>query len=132
MNTNEKWFIRSWALLSFAGLAVHKIVHYSEIPYGRGMEMLDNILTAVILPLTVTLIVYKNICIWRQSPRLWWRRCRRFTFWFGISIGTILPIVIGFKKGDMSDIPVILCVAAASLLIAAVAHIRLRRMSCKP
>ena len=132
MNTNEKWFIRSWALLSLAGLAVHKIVRYSDTPYGRGMEMLDNILTAVILPLTVTLIVYKNICIWRQSPRLWWRRCRRFTFWFGISIGTILPIVIGFKKGDMSDIPVILCVAAASLLIAAVAHIRLRRMSCKP
>lgn len=133
MNTDEKWFVRSWALLSLSSLAVHKFaLRHAESSRNHGLEILDDTLTTVVLLPSAILAIYESIRIWRQSPRLWWRKCRRFAFWFGIFIGIIPTVVIGFVKGDWSEIPFILCVAAASLLVSAAAHIRLRRMSCRP
>ena len=133
MNTIEKWLLRLLALMSLSSLAIHKItIHRAESFGARRLEAFDDAFATVVLILSAIFAVYRSVCIRRRSPRLWWRKCRRFAFWFGISIGIIPTVVIGFVKGDWTDIPDILCVAAASLLVSAAAHIRLRRMSCRP
>lgn len=124
---NRKWWLATWAVLSLSSLVVGRYVRYSgsELAHSRGMAMVDTCLSAVVLPSTLALFVYGNVVAWRTSPRMWWRRCRRTCWQFGICMAVIPTAVLGCK-GRWDDAVVCLTLAGALLAVALAAHVRLR------
>lgn len=123
----KKWLGRWWLTIGLGAFAVNIFIRWSDSPLAqsRAMKTLDDTLAAIILPLTLALIVVRNVALYRHSARLWWRRCRRTCWQFGICM-LIIPTAIFAYKDRWEDFSVTLSMAAIGLVIAAVAHLRLR------
>lgn len=113
--------------MGLAAFAVGGFVRWSDsaLAQSGAMKTLDNTLTAIMVPLTLVLIVVRNVEVYRQSARLWWRRCRRICWQFGICM-LLIPTAIFAYKDRWEDFSVTLSVAAICLAIAVAAHLRLR------
>lgn len=113
--------------MGLAAFAVSGFMRWSDsaLAQSEAMKTLDNTLMVIMVPLTLVLIVVRNVTVYRQSARLWWRRCRRICWQFGICM-LLIPTAIFAYKDRWEDFSVTLSIAAVSLAIAAVAHLRLR------
>ena len=89
----SKWFKSSWAFLVLFALAVHYINKMDEPLWGSAerWQLLDDILTYMALSGTLALFVWSNICNWRISPRLFWRKWDRWST--SIAGGILLAVV---------------------------------------
>lgn len=123
----KKWLGRWWLTMGLAAFAVGCFIRWSDsaLAQSGAMKTLDNTLMVIMVPLTLVLIVVRNVTVYRQSARLWWRRCRRICWQFGICM-LLIPTAIFAYKDRWEDFSVTLSVAAICLAIAAAAHLRLR------
>lgn len=113
--------------MGLIAFAVNCFMRWSDsaLAQSAAMKTLDNTLMVIMLPLTMALIVVRNVEVYRHSERLWWRRCRRWCWQLGVCM-LIIPAAMFAYKDKWDDLPVTLSIAAVSLAIAAVAHLRLR------
>lgn len=127
MDEWKKWFGRWWLTMGLAAFAVSGFMRWSdsELAQSEAMKTLDNTLMVIMVPLTLVLIVVRNVEVYRQSARLWWRRCRRWCWQLGACM-LVIPTAMFAYKDKWDDLPLTLSIAAVSLAIAAVAHLRLR------
>lgn len=123
----KKWVGRWWLTMGLIAFAVNCFMRWSDsaLAQSAAMKTLDNTLMVIMLPLTMALIVVRNVEVYRHSERLWWRRCRRWCWQLGVCM-LIIPTAMFVYKDKWDDLPVTLSIAAVSLAIAAVAHLRLR------
>lgn len=127
MQENRKWWFATWTVMSLASLGVGFYMRHSSsaLAHSRGLEILDVCLSAIVLPAAAVLFVYRNVVTWRESPRLWWRRCRRVCWQLGVGMAVIPAPVLGYK-GRWDDAAECMMFAAALLIVALAAHVRLR------
>ena len=128
---NKKWFQNVWLCLLLASVTITYIQRWSDAQWahGAGIEMLNTVLTWIILPLTVILLVCKYIGYWCQSKRLFWKKCR---FWGGFwAIGTVwlaaLVLLVDYIKGgdgtiDDSLLEMFSCTFVVCVVIYAIAR----------
>lgn len=123
----KKWFGRWWLTMGLIAFAVNCFMRWSDsaLAQSGAMKTLDNTLTAIMVPLTLVLIVVRNVEVYRRSARLWWRRCRARCWQLGACM-LVIPTVMFAYKDKWDDLPLTLSIAAVSLAIAAAAHLRLR------
>lgn len=123
----KKWLGRWWLTIGLGAFAVKSFMRWSDSPLAQSgaMKTLDNTLMAIMVPLTLVLIVVRNVAVYRKSARLWWRRCRRWCWQLGACM-LVIPTVMFAYKDKWDDLPLTLSIAAVSLAIAAAAHLRLR------
>lgn len=123
----KKWVGYWWLAMGFVTLVVNWFMRWSDSAMAQSgaMKTLDNTLTAIMVPLTLVLIVVRNVDVYRKRERLWWRRCRRWCWQLGVCM-LIIPTAMFAYKDKWDDLPLTLSIAAVSLAIAAVAHLRLR------
>lgn len=123
----KKWLGRWWLTIGLGAFAVNIFIRWSDSPLAqsRAMKTLDDTLAAIILPLTLALIVVRNVALYRHSARLWWRRCRAWCWQFGVCM-LIIPTAVFVYMDRWNVLSVTLSIAAVSLVIAAAAHLRLR------
>ena len=90
---DSKWFKNSWAFLVLFAMAVHYINKKDEPLWGSAerWQLLDDILTYMALAGTLALFVWSNICNWRISPRLFWRKWDRWST--NIAVGILSAVV---------------------------------------
>ena len=127
MDEWKKWLGRWWLTMGLSAFVVKSFMRWSDsaLAQSGAMKTLDNTLMVIMVPLTLVLIVVRNVTVYRQSARLWWRRCRRICWQFGICM-LLIPTAIFAYKDRWEDFSVTLSVAAICLAIAAAAHLRLR------
>ena len=113
--------------MSLAAFAVSGFMRWSDsaLAQSEAMKTLDNTLMVIMVPLTLVLIVVRNVEVYRQSARLWWCRCRRWCWQLGACM-LVIPTAVFAYMDKWDDLPLTLSIAAVSLAIAAVAHLRLR------
>lgn len=131
----KKWFQNVWLCLVLASVTITYIQRWSDAQWahGAGIEMLNTVLTWIILPLTVILLVCKYIGYWRQGERLFWKKCRRWglTLALGVVCAVVLVLVVRYVKGESgtisdSDRIFILSVFAAGGLMWGVARYKFK------
>lgn len=90
----KQWFQSVWAGLVLASLAVHYIQRWVDAAWAQShaMDVLDDVLGWICLPMTVILFILK--CVEN------WRVCRR---WGGALLGgtlmaTVLVALVKFSK----------------------------------
>lgn len=113
--------------MGLAAFAVSGFIRWSDsaLAQSGAVKTLDNALMAIMVPLTLVLIVVRNVEVYRKSERLWWRRCRRWCWQLGVCM-LIIPTAMFAYKDKWDDLPLTLSIAGVSLAIAAAAHLRLR------
>lgn len=123
----KKWLGRWWLTIGLGAFVVKSFMRWSDsaLAQSGAMKTLDNTLMAIMVPLTLVLIVVRNVAVYRKSARLWWRRCRRWCWQLGACM-LVIPTVMFAYKDKWDDLPLTLSIAAVSLAIAAAAHLRLR------
>ena len=92
----KQWFQSVWAGLVLASLAVHYIQRWVDAAWAQShaMDVLDDVLGWICLPMTVILFILKCVENWRAGRRYFWRVCRR---WGGALLGgTLMAAVLVF------------------------------------
>ena len=99
MDEWKKWLGRWWLTMGLAAFAVSGFMRWSdsELAQSEAMKTLDNTLMVIMVPLTLVLIVVRNVEVYRQSARLWWRRCRRWCWQLGACMLVIPTAVFAYK-----------------------------------
>lgn len=104
----KQWFQAVWAGLVLASLAVHYIQRWVDAAWAQShaMDVLDDVLGWICLPMTVILFILKCVENWRVGRRYFWRVCRR---WGGALLGgtlmaaVLVALVKFFKSGWVFD-----------------------------
>lgn len=105
---NKKWFQIVWLCLLLASITTTYIQRMSDALWAHGevIQVLDKVLMWITLPLTIILFVWLCVGYWRQSERLFWRKCRRWgsALAIGVIVAVVLVILVRYVKGEGADI----------------------------
>ncbi len=100
----KKWFQVVWVLMTLASVVINWLQRGSDAAWvhSAGVEMLNEVLLWILLPLTVLLFVMRCVEIRRTSERLFWRKLRRWggAIIAGIVLAVVLVLVIRYFRGD--------------------------------
>ena len=68
MDEWKKWLGRWWFTMGLAAFAVSSFMRWSdsELAQSEAMKTLDNTLMVIMVPLTLVLIVVRNVEVYRQ------------------------------------------------------------------
>ena len=102
------WFQIVWAGLLLASVAMSYLVRYSAAEWAQShaMDVLDEVLGWICLPMTVILFILKCVENWRTGRRYFWRVCRRWgaALLGGALMAAVLVALVKFcKSGWMFD-----------------------------
>ena len=104
----KQWFQTVWAGLVLASLAVHYIQRWVDAAWAQShaMEVSNDVLGWICLPMTVILFIVKCVENWRMGRRYFWRVCRRWGS--ALFLGTLMAVVLVylvryFKSGGVPE-----------------------------
>ncbi len=105
---NKKWFQIVWACLLITSISITYIQRMSDALWAHSevVQILDNVLMWVMLPLSLVMFVWMCISYWRQSERLFWRKWRRWgaSLAFGAAAAALLVVLVHLAKGEKATI----------------------------
>ena len=106
--TERKWFKIVWMLLLFASLTISYIQRMSDALWAHSevVEILEKTLLWITLPMTVVLLVWHNVVLWRSGERLFWRTWQKsgMAIAVGGGLALILVFVVKWSKGEATEI----------------------------
>ena len=102
------WFKIVWAGLLLVSLALSYIQRYANAAWAQGhtMEVLQNVLGWIVLPMTVVLLVLHCIENWRTGRRYFWRKWGKWlkSIIFGCLMAALLLGIMWLARENGLDL----------------------------
>ena len=106
--TERKWFKIVWMLLLFVSLVINYIQRMTDALWAHGevVEILEKTLLWITLPMTVVLLVWNNVVLWRSGERLFWRSWQKsgMAIAVGGALAMALVFVVKWSKGEAIEV----------------------------
>ncbi len=101
---NKKWFQIVWACLLLAHVVLSYIQRISEAQWAHNeaLNMLNEVLSWIVVPLTIFLFVWQCFGYWRQGERLFWRKWARWgqAIAAGVALAALLVLLVRYFRGE--------------------------------
>ena len=106
--TERKWFKIVWMLLLFVSLVINYIQRMTDAlwAHGKAMVALEKTLLWITLPMTVVLLVWNNVVLWRSGERLFWRSWQKSATAIAVGGGLAMALVfvVKWSKGEAIEV----------------------------